>query len=431
MKKNNLVIILLFTFVVTLLINYLVKLNIDSLWTYGFSHNIKEGLTIYKDFNLVGAPLYPMIMAIFLKIYDSLFFFYILNAIITTSIVYFIYKINPKNALLAVPFVALFSIPNYNNLCLMFLFLLVYLEKRKSNDYFIGFVLGLSFLTKQSIGLLCLPTLFTKDFKKILKRIVGFIIPNAVIVGWFWLNGSLKNYINYCFLGLFDFASGNGNFNFVIIPIVLLFGYLVYKYFKTKDISYLYFAFFTIIAFPLFDSYHITLAIYPAPVYFIINFKTFSNIKYIWLMPIMVALLFVALSYMTYTKSDFKNSDNLFKTKKVSSYYVDNLNSVKEFVYSQEIDINKIYFMNVNAYIYKLEYNIPINEFDFLLRGNMGYKGEEKFLEKIKKLPDDSLFLFNHGVVGTQDPTMIYDYILNNYKQVYSFGTFEVYQKKL
>jgi len=41
------------------------------------------------------------------------------------------------------------------------------MENKKTNNYVIGIVLGLTFLTKQNIGImLCIPTIFTKDIKK-------------------------------------------------------------------------------------------------------------------------------------------------------------------------------------------------------------------------------------------------------------------------
>ena len=44
------------------------------------------------------------------------------------------------------------TFPSYNLFLLFLIFLIIYMEKKKSNDYLIGFVIAFSFLTKQSIG---------------------------------------------------------------------------------------------------------------------------------------------------------------------------------------------------------------------------------------------------------------------------------------
>ena len=57
-------------FILTLLFNLIcITINGDEIWNYGFAYNIATGLIPYKDFNMIVTPLFPMISAIFMKIF--------------------------------------------------------------------------------------------------------------------------------------------------------------------------------------------------------------------------------------------------------------------------------------------------------------------------------------------------------------------------
>ena len=114
--------------------------------------------------------------------------------------------------------------PGYNTLSVFYVFLLIYLEKNNKSDYLIGLIISLAFLTKSSIGVfLALPTLYyIKKPKKILKRIIPFLITNLIVIVYLYFNNALYDYINYAFLGLLDFQGDNGNFNPITIIVILM-----------------------------------------------------------------------------------------------------------------------------------------------------------------------------------------------------------------
>ena len=45
--------------------------NLDEIWIYNFARCIHDGLLPYKDFSIIITPLFPMISAIFLKIFGN------------------------------------------------------------------------------------------------------------------------------------------------------------------------------------------------------------------------------------------------------------------------------------------------------------------------------------------------------------------------
>jgi hypothetical protein len=80
---------------------WIVPVNLDEVWNYGFAHNIFNGLIPYKDFNMVITPLYPFLMALPFYIFgSSMLVFHIFNSLMLTILMFFLYKLIGKKALL-------------------------------------------------------------------------------------------------------------------------------------------------------------------------------------------------------------------------------------------------------------------------------------------------------------------------------------------
>ena len=69
-------------FILILIFQIFIPLDLDEIWNYGFAHNIATGLIPYKDFNMVITPLYPFLCSIFLIIKSNLIIVQILQAIL-------------------------------------------------------------------------------------------------------------------------------------------------------------------------------------------------------------------------------------------------------------------------------------------------------------------------------------------------------------
>lgn len=68
--------------------------NLDEIWVYNFGRCIADGLLPYKDISMVITPLFPMIGAIFLKVFgNELFVFRILECFQIAAILFMFYKI--------------------------------------------------------------------------------------------------------------------------------------------------------------------------------------------------------------------------------------------------------------------------------------------------------------------------------------------------
>lgn len=386
LKKNKYQIIeLIIIFIVTLLFNLICnQISGDEIWNYGFSYNIATGLIPYKDFNMVITPLFPMLGALIMLLFGkNLVIFHLFNAFICTIIFYYMKKFTPRAYYIIYAIFLFYSLPNYNVFCIMLLYILMTLEDKKSNDYLIGITLGLTFLTKQNIGIyLCIPTLFTKDIKKIIKRIIGFTIPNFIMYIYLILNNCFYEFIDYTFLGVKSFATKNILIDKIsLLLIIISIAYLIYKYIKTKDIKIIYLLCFQLLVVPLIEPYHTMIAIIPSFGYFINTLKLNKKIILGAFIIFIIANFTINIYDIHKNKYTYPNITNEYKYRRI--LYKDDI-AIAETVNYIKSTKDELYIISGHAYLYKLEANIKINKYDLLNNGNLGKNGEIKIINEIK-----------------------------------------------
>ncbi len=436
--KNKKVILMFISFFIAIFIfNFFRPVDMDLIWNYGFSKNVSDGLIMYKDFNMVITPLYPMITGLLMKIFSTnIIIFYIINTFYALLTLIVVYKLDKK---IIFPFFIYFlfnTAPGYNTLSVFYIFLLIYLEKNNKSDYLIGLVISLSFLTKSSIGIfLALPSLYyIRKPKKILKRLIPFLITNLLVIGYFYFNNALYDYINFAFLGLLDFKNGNGNYNIITIITIIIVIYITREYLKNKNFELLYILAFMIMAYPLFNTSHFLLAIIPLVYYLLKKYKNLTNlINKTALIFICIPILALIINYIAcYPKYD----NNLFKYRYLQNEYMPDIEALKKYFIDNNINVDNVYFILMNSYLYKLALNMPINEFDLPLKGNLGYNGEEELIKKIDNLKNGSIIIVNNAYyektddgAKNQSSKKIYDFITKNYSTIGQFHKFKVYVK--
>ena len=382
---------------------------------------------MYNDFNMVITPLYPIIMGLFLKILGrNILMFYLINTFIPVTMFYLIHKHYKKGLLEVVVLTSIISGPSYNLLCLLLLFILMIMEDKKQNDYIIGIVLGLIFLTKSSMGLLSLASLhYIKDIKKIIKRIIGFLIPNIIIVIYFIKEKIILNYLNYAFGSLISFGKDNLNQSIGIIITIAIIIYLIYLYIKKKDIKILYILFFQIMSYPIFNGTHIIYSIIPLAFYIALINKNNEFLKYKKFISItLLAPLF--LTIMQLNTIDMNYGTYSLKYKLIETRYINGANNIK----SNINDLDNTYFIMYEAYYDKLLLNIKINPYDLILTGNLGYNGEKRIIEYFDSLPSNTKFIIHKQYGGGHLSKKVYDHIKNNYNLYKTFSIYEVYTNK-
>jgi len=426
--KKYYIYILLFIFF--LLFNLIVSpLNLDEIWSYGFTNNIVSGLIPYKDFNMVITPFYSFLMAIPLFINNSILMFHIENTIIIILFLIIIYKLIKEKTFIILPLLIFpmnITFPNYNFFILFLFVLLIYLEKNKKNNILIGVIISLIFLTKQSVGLFLLPiALFYSKDK--LKRFIGFIIPNIIFTIYLLITNSFNEFIDLCFLGLFDFGKGNSSFNMFFIFTILLFIFLLFMIKKNKKIEYYYLLTFIMICIPLFDLYHFFIYLVAYLIILIMN----DNI-FIFKPKLIGITLFIGLLSIYTIKSNFNIKYYPNKLNKFEYRYIENKNikSTNEVIKYMNKYNNKVMFIGPNAYYYKIITNQKINYLDLINTGNFGYNGSNKLLSRVNNLSNDYVFFVKRNELGNgkQTDQNLIKYILKHGKKIDKVWIYDIYR---
>lgn len=429
-KKDILILIIIFIYT-GILITYSNADN-DLIWNYGFSYNFANHLLMYKDYNMVITPLYPFLGGILMRILGNNFLiFNLYNTILSTILYYYLYKKYPHTFIPSIILISFILRPSYNFLVLFLVLILLNIKEEK--DFFIGFILGLLFLTKQSFILLILPSIYliTKP-KRLFKRIGAFFLPCLFFLIYFILTNTFLDFLNYTFLGLFSFSSKNSFFNLGTIFILSLIIYLFLYYLKTKDIKVLYLITYQIMAYPIFNTMHIILSIIPVIIYFLDKLvkKKKYNLNYLRYFNYFASIILICpvLSIpLQYLNKDLVEGENALEYKDISRSYLVN----KDLFLKEIPNLNNTYFLMYDAYIYKYLLNNPITSYDLLLNGNLGYNGEERVIDYFNSLDSNTYFVLNRVYTGGQLSKNIDAYIRNHYLKVKDFQEFTLYKKSL
>lgn len=408
-------------------------IGLDEIWNYGFSHNIYLGLIPYKDFNMVITPFYPFLMSLGFHLFgSSMLVFHIEGALISTLFCFLLFSLLDKRAWFIIPILFVpvnVSFPSYNIFLYYLLVLLICLEKKEVSDYLIGIILGISVLTKQSVGFcLLLPSLYyIKDFSKIKKRFVGLVSPILLFVLYLFISGSFFEFLDLCVFGLFDFANGNGKFTiyfFFFVVMVLITIYFILK--DKKNLNNYYILAFYSIMIPLFDIYHFIVAFLAFLLMILLKVKKdiikpdlFGVAIIIFAAILMVGFRFdqkiIYPNDIKHFEYRFIDYGSLLFTKKVNKYLEENKD--REFV-----------FLGSDGYYFRLINDMKISYIDLINMGNFGYDGSNKLLREIKKR-EDAIFLVDKAELSPirQTDNRALNYVIDNGKKIGNIDFYDIY----
>ena len=258
MKKTRNKIIIFNILLVAIIVIFRNLALIDELFNYNFGRNIVSGNILYKDFNCIVFPTFPLIIAMFLKIFgQELIVYRILQLIIYIGIIIFSFRLleklnlsKVKNYIILVFYIALmaiYSIAEYNMFCLFIVLVILNLEEKLNcnknfkYDLVIGILAGISITVKQSVGLLiCACSIINvilqkEDIKNKLKslffRIISIIFILLLMFLYLIFNNNLNEWFDCTVLGLRNFSSNacsyfewciTGNYFIVLLSIKIM-----------------------------------------------------------------------------------------------------------------------------------------------------------------------------------------------------------------
>lgn len=443
LKSNwRLILIFILTFLIYMFFGFYIN-NGDPTASYGFSHAIRNGQIIYKDFNTISTPLYAFYCSSFLFIYDDFIMFIFAQTLLITFMFYFLFRMYDNKAWIIFLSMILFKFmgfnATYNFCCLAMSVVVLYLEvKLPKKDFLIGLFLGLTFLSKQTVGgLFFLPSFIIcfKEGKRLGKRVLGFLIPNLVLIIYLVCNNALYQFIDLCFLGLFDFGGNNSYFFtiwfFLVLVLLIINIILIVKDRRNTDyygLSYLGFVI------PIFDLNHFSYYFVGFSIILIAHLKVLSKYKMVLVVGMIFEVILFnwlmgirdnnAVFYKDISHFKFKYNYELdYKTDKKLS------NAIDEYI---ECDPILIMYYSMS---YNISHERDISYFDIFLYGNHGYNGTKKMIDKVENMKNQ-YFIINMEEYeyskneGNQFNYEIVDYIIFASELIDSREKINVYYKE-
>ena len=454
----------------------------DELFTFANTYKLHNGISLYSENNIIDTPLFFYIGNLFFSVFGANFLVYKLYGIVIFEIIFLI-SLNILRKLKvpigrAVVYILLILLPftktlfvngaNYSTLAVLFWLLgmncVIKKDKFEVKPLQQGIISSLVLATKQNIGAyyLIAITLFTiynyrKNIKTIFKKLVSTYIVFALITA-IWciiliLQGQFMDFINYCVLGIGEFAKNHFDLQdwriiLYAIPILALVGLVIAnrkygislenKIMKTT-IFFLCFMFPSLlIGYPIFNVYHIELAMVVSMVYcmymaeqVVVHTKEIFLVKPVKVV-VIVYIMFVLLINAFYIgstvlKGSYKTDyDNPYFGMLATEEMKNKINEIVNFVELKEENNQKVIIFSEEANIYQIVLGKNYQDFDLPLLGNWGYNGEERVFNEIKEM-HDSFILIKDSSRTNQESVKIKQYIKNNYNRTGEIQGFEIY----
>ena len=455
--------------------------NLDEIWNFNFARCISIGLTPYKDFNLILGPLLPFMCSVFLKIFGQEMIVMRFLALILDSIILFtVYKIMNELKIkdyfkyiiliiLATIMKSYFTI-DYNWMTLFLVLIIMYLEIKSEDNWksnlCIGILAGVTVAVKQTTGLVILiATIGWKiidirninGLKKYIKNAFIRMLGETIVILTFAIIllklNAIHEYIDYCILGVTTFSNKisyidglikSSNIVIRVLSIVPLFIYLtlavVYKKTKKKEVLILlaYSIASMVMVYPISDEAHFVVAI-PG---------TLIGISYLldlWADKIKVpkkeeilansflesiVVLFSIwhfISAMIVLYSINKNIElNHFKYLPMDESGISSVKEIDEFIQNNSKDV---YILDATASLYMIPIDRYNKNYDMFNIGNLGSKGEDGQIEKLKNTPNKIVLIRNKNYRRNwQNPEKVRKYIIDEMTKTGEIGIFDIYE---
>ena len=257
-------------------------------------------------------------------------------------------------------------------------------------------------------------------------------MPCVIFVIYLLIIGAFKEFFDLCILGLFDFASKNSELiiEYVVFSIILLVLTIVYIVFNKKDVLGYYLVSYFSVMIPIFSYYHFSL--YLA----ICSLMLLSTLK---LSDRYLATLGISFTMIIFSFYIILNINGEFLSVHNFNYVHSLAGNKNNFEYLNKLYLKYSKQSNTNVLSsksvwIKVSNEEKLNYFTIINRGNFGYNGTKKMIDKVNKetptyyIIDMPEYERTKKYTGQFDVELC-DYIINNSKLVEKTGNYEVYLK--
>lgn len=481
-KKDDILFFLLIFFIA---IGITLNLNIsasDEIWNFQNAYKMYSGFKIYEDINVIVTPLFFWLTEVIFHLFGAnIFIFRIIHCIEMAVLYLFTYKILKKLKiskmfslfvtiifLIQGFFLLIMTSANYNNMALMVVIIGIYLlihSKFKRNWLIQAIISIIIFLIKQNIGIYyiigyCIFIILSKNIKKnkkineVLKFIGTIILAISIFIIALIIDNNFYNFANYAFGGIFEFANENfiADSSCIIFVVMLMITNIILdiflmksKYFtkeKLENIRILFaFSFSLVLIFyPIFNWTHALIAIYVTLInlaYIVFTIlKDFEKmlvgkikkINYVFIIILIVFSSYNIYNWITYIKSEtyFYSWEDPFFGGIIGK---EEYNKNEEIIKYIEKNNKKVIILSNRAALYMVPLKRNNGDFDLPFKGNLGIKGEEGLIEKIKNMSYIQFLICdeNDGKIY-QEVVEAKEYIKDTKKHVGKIEDFEIYE---
>lgn len=492
-EKNTQILFYVLIFIAIISIILLRPINdLDELWNYNFARNIGRGLIPYKDFNMIITPLLSIICGVVLKLTcDQLIVMRILAAILCSAIIFTIYnlllllKIKKEVGIIFSFFIGCLFIDcfciDYNFATLLIVLIIIFREIKlyKKDNIFIkailkeeillGILAGLCITLKQTTGLLiCIALLgnkllFVKEkeefkifFKSFIYRLSGVMLPILLILLYLIYNNAFFDFISYTIKGIAGFSNYISYNSLIKLDLVGVLAILVpitfiYTWYKTiikekekkEYILLVYGLAIFIVTFPISNKIHFLIGATPTIVLILYNvYRTsykllnrFSEFKKIIISMSYLISSFIILFTVYYSSNNlikYIKSKNEFSILNRYSYVIisknleNQIKKVDEYILKSKDEVK---ILDATAVIYMIPIDRYNKDYDLLLKGNLGWNGEERIIEQINVSNNMTYLVLNKKYSKNwQTPLKIIEYIENNKEKEGQIEIFDIYK---
>ena len=346
-----------------------------------------------------------------------------------------------------------------------------------------GILAGLAICTKQSIGatlaviIVIYKLLFVKDkeqFKQYIKiaitRIIGILIPVAILFTYLIMTGALQEFVNYAVLGISTFSNKiyystllqNDKLEIkifsILMPISIILMVIILiitKLLKKENENVqkiltilIYSISIIIVMYPISDEIHFligSLISIIGLIYIIIVLgkaiynKINYNKKYklykiitliIWILILSITLTKSIDNIYKYLKTDKSTEIKHYNNIEVGENLKERINNIDKYILEKEQEGKKVYILDAEAAIYMIPLDKYNKDYDMFLKGNIGKEGEEGQIQKIKQKDEKILYLIRNEKLKSnwQTPLNVIDYIRSNLEKIEEIEIYEVYK---
>lgn len=489
-RIKNLIIFVMFALIISIYVFDRGINDFDELWNFNFALNISNGLVPYRDFNILQTPLLPFISGILLRVFGrELLTMRFLGVILSASIIFSVYKILQKlkvnsifsiaaSLLLIYVYKNYFAI-DYNFFNLFLILMVVYIELKNieaddfRHNFSLGIILGLTILTKQSTGLvICIIACgrrlflvrskddFFKYINNILYRIAGICVPVFLFIIYLLATRAFQDFIDYAILGINTFSNSRKYSSLLgaekiiavsslAIPLIILIEMVnsSVSLNKEKNILSFYALGSLVLIYPISDSIHFLVGAMPsfalvAYLLYEILSKSYDEEKEKKEIRIATKLLnevilfaFIFLSlYNTYSTVEKLYLEKDYQSlAHFNGIYMDE-NEISEIKNIDNMVLNdkeNTYMLDAYASIYMIPIDKYDKDFSLFLKGNLGSRGEEGIISKIKLLKPGTKFLIRKDEYhrNWQTPEDAISYVKSTYTKSGEIEIFDIYIK--